>query len=152
MKKVEKKELSFPSANGIDQIHVLAYLPAEEIKGYVQIVHDTYEHIGIYAGILESFAYRGYLAFGHDHMGHGRSAASLDDLGKLKGDNAFRNILTDTNAAFVLMFNEYPPKEVKKYKRTVIEKKGLFQSTKEVELAKPPLHALIGIGFGSAVV
>ena len=152
MKNVEKKDLYFPSANGSQQIHVLVYLPAEDIKGYVQIVHDTYEHIGIYEDVLKSFAYRGYLAFGHDHMGHGKSVHSQEELGKLMGDNGFRNLMTDTNTAFVYVFNEYPPKEVQKYKRTVIEKKGLGSSRKEVELTKPPLHVLIGVGFGSAVV
>ena len=152
MKRVSSRELSFPSSNGVDQIHVLAYVPADEIKGYVQIVHDTYEHIGIYEDVMKSFAYRGYLAFGHDHMGHGGSVSKEEDLGKLKGNNNFQNLISDTNLAFLLVFNEYPPKEKKTYKTTVVERKGLKKTTKELELVKPPLHAIIGVGFGSAIV
>lgn len=143
----------FPSSNGNDEIYVKVCLPEAEPLGYVQIVHDSYEHIDIYQETMETFARNGYLTFGHDIMGHGRSVKDAADLGKMKGDDLFVNILEDVNRAFVYVFDKHHPEKAEDFSRKYSKSNGLF-SKKEVvvQTKKPPIHAMIGIGTGSAIV
>ena len=46
-----------------------------EILGAVQIVHGMMEHTGRYRETAEWLADRGIAVYGHDHLGHGRTAA-----------------------------------------------------------------------------
>lgn len=149
---IKKEDLYFQSANGIDQIHILAYIPKGEFCGYVQIVHDMYEHIGLYDEILAMFARRGYLAFGHDHQGHGKSVSNVEELGKFPKNDSVINFIADTNRAFLYIFTKYPMKDLGTYKTFVAKKEGLFTKRVEVEKPIPPLHGLIGIGMGSTIV
>ena len=44
-------------------------------KGLVFICHGFADYFGqCYDGIAEALVQRGYLVFGHDHIGHGRSS------------------------------------------------------------------------------
>lgn len=56
-------------------------LPDGEILGAVQIVHGMMEHTGRYRETAEWLADRGIAVYGHDHLGHGRTAAEKEDLG-----------------------------------------------------------------------
>ncbi len=49
-------------------------------KGIVQIVHGMAEHIGRYKRFAESLTNAGYLVYGEDHRGHGRTAKEGDPL------------------------------------------------------------------------
>lgn len=69
---VREETLSFPSASGDAQVHVRLWMPESiEPRGIVQIVHGMAEHIGRYAPFARRLAEAGYVAAGHDHLGHG---------------------------------------------------------------------------------
>jgi len=145
------KEYRIPSSNGIDELYLRAFIPYGKPNGFIQIVHDTYEHIGIYEEVMALFAENGYLTFGIDMIGHGKTAINSNSIGTFNGTNPFLNIIEDTNRAFLYIFNEYAPNKTEKFTRSY--KTGVF-ANKEVAMqtVKPPIHALIGIGFGSSVV
>lgn len=42
-------------------------------KGIVQIVHGIVEHSGRYDSLAKHLASNGYIVYGHDHLGHGKS-------------------------------------------------------------------------------
>ena len=137
---VIKKEFFYPSANGINDIFTLAYIPSGQNKGFIQIVHDLYEHIDCYDEVLQHFAEEGYIAFGNDHIGHGKSVNDVADLGKISDGSTITDFVEDTRKAFLILLNEYAPEVYNDYQ---IEEK----TNKKVVI-----HAMIGIGFGSAVL
>ncbi len=67
-----------------DQIHTLmgvVYQPKGEIRGFFHIVHGMSEHIGRYDRIMQDLAGEGYLCFGYDNLGHGKTARDKSELG-----------------------------------------------------------------------
>lgn len=152
MSSIQKDSFYFKSSNGKSDIFTIAYVPRGEKKGYIQFVHDTYEHIECYADVMQKMAQEGYIVFGHDHIGHGKSVSELSQLGKFDTKNAFLDIITDTSLAFINIFNKYAPEKQETYTARVLEKEGRSTVEKIVERVKPPIHAMIGIGFGAAIV
>ena len=67
------REYRFVSGDGEDELYGCAWIPDGPVKGYIQILHDLYDHIDRYTALLQFFAGYGYAAFGHDLIGHGRS-------------------------------------------------------------------------------
>ena len=65
---------SVPSTDKVHMLKGVVYVPEGEIKAIVQVVHGMEEHIGRYDPFLRFLAQRGFLAFGYDHLGHGRTA------------------------------------------------------------------------------
>ena len=59
-------------AEGPD-LHVRSWVPQEEVRGRVVIVHGIAEHGGRYAHVGEYLAVHGYAAYAADLRGHGRS-------------------------------------------------------------------------------
>lgn len=54
------------------KVRVLTW-PVAGATGSVQMIHGMSEHIGRYDNVARALNAAGYSAFGHDHMGHGRS-------------------------------------------------------------------------------
>jgi len=69
---LEHKEGSFKNTNGIN-IYYQCWLPKEEVKAVLLIVHGLAEHCGRYMNLVNYYVPRGYAVYGHDHQGHGRS-------------------------------------------------------------------------------
>ncbi len=55
------------SSNGKDQLFVKTWLPEEQPKAVVQIVHGMIEHIERYHEFAECLTTQGYAVVGHDH-------------------------------------------------------------------------------------
>ncbi len=77
------KRLDFyaPSSDGVHTLAGVVYLPGGESRGYVQIVHGMTEHIARYDRLMTELCEAGYTCFGYDHIGHGRTAGSPEELG-----------------------------------------------------------------------
>lgn len=78
---MNQREFYLPSSDGHSRLHCMEWLPDGEILGAVQIVHGMMEHTGRYRETAEWLADRGIAVYGHDHLGHGRTAAEKEDLG-----------------------------------------------------------------------
>ncbi len=78
---MREREFYLPSSDGHSRLHCMEWLPDGEILGAVQIVHGMMEHTGRYRETAEWLADRGIAVYGHDHLGHGRTAAEKEDLG-----------------------------------------------------------------------
>lgn len=76
-----KKTFTLPSNDGHNNIAVSVFEPEGDIKGIVQISHGMIEYMGRYEELAEVLNNKGYLCIGNDHLGHGNTAASDDDLG-----------------------------------------------------------------------
>ncbi len=78
---MREREFYLPSSDGNSRLHCMEWLPDGEILGAIQIVHGMMEHTGRYRETAEWLADRGIAVYGHDHLGHGRTAAEKEDLG-----------------------------------------------------------------------
>ncbi|MDY0024204.1 MAG: alpha/beta hydrolase, partial [Candidatus Izemoplasmatales bacterium] len=59
-------------------IHVYEYLPDQEIKGVIQIIHGASEHFARYGLFSEFLTKNGYAVYGCDIIGHGLSTDNLN--------------------------------------------------------------------------
>lgn len=78
---IEKKEFSVASSDGIHTLFGVVYLPRGEAHGLFHVVHGMTEHMARYDRFLADMAEAGFIAFGYDHVGHGRTAKDASDLG-----------------------------------------------------------------------
>lgn len=68
-------EDSIISSDGKSRIFYTAWCPDGEPRALLQLSHGMSEYADRYAPFARYMAERGYLVFGNDHLGHGRSAA-----------------------------------------------------------------------------
>ena len=78
---IEKKIFSVPSSDGIHNLSGVVYLPDGEAKGLFQVVHGMTEYVERYDRFLTDMAKNGYIAFGYDHLGHGKTVNNDSELG-----------------------------------------------------------------------
>ncbi len=89
---------TFPSTDGIHQVHAVEWLPPEgEPKAVVQLVHGISEYIARYDAFARFLTAHGYAVVGHDHLGHGRTAAGPEEYGFFAEKDGWRYILKDTH-------------------------------------------------------
>ncbi|MCD8146746.1 MAG: alpha/beta hydrolase [Clostridiales bacterium] len=70
---MNKKELSYRSADGKTPIHAVIWSPEGPPVGILQISHGITEHIGRYEELAAACTDQGLLVCGNDHIGHGLS-------------------------------------------------------------------------------
>ncbi|MHA2107307.1 MAG: alpha/beta hydrolase [Candidatus Hodarchaeales archaeon] len=69
---MEHKESKYITRDGID-IFYQVWKPEGTPKGIVQLVHGLAEHAGRYMHVINKLVPEGYIIYGDDHRGHGRS-------------------------------------------------------------------------------
>ena len=78
---IKFEEFYFDSRDKITKIHAVKWIPDREIKCVVQLVHGMAEHIERYDEFARYLASEGILVVGNDHLGHGKTANTEDELG-----------------------------------------------------------------------
>lgn len=97
----------FPSANGSTEL--AAYrTETNQPQALVQISHGMCEYFLRYEGFAEYLSTNGFLVFGHDHVGHGYSVKSPEDLGFIPGKNGADVLAEDVHQLACLLKKEYP--------------------------------------------
>lgn len=75
------KEIKLPSNNKKDQLHVYVWETEDKPKAIVQLSHGMTEYLKRYDDFACELVKNGFMVIGNDHLGHGYTAASDDDLG-----------------------------------------------------------------------
>ena len=123
------QEYRFLSSDSKDELYGCAWIPDGPVKGYIQLLHDLYDHIGRYTSLLQYFAQHGYAAFGHDLPGHGKST-SVYGLGQISTQHQYKHFIEDAQTMFCLIVRDAAPDERKRVSC---------------------VHALVGFGFGAMI-
>lgn len=89
-------------------LHGFRCIPDGEIRAVLQLSHGMVEHIDRYRPLAEYLAARGILVTGHDHLGHGGSIRSEEDLGFFAQPDGNRAVLEDLYAVTRLTKGLYP--------------------------------------------
>lgn len=95
---VEKRAFFVPSTDGIHNLSGVVYLPDGEIKGLFQVVHGMTEHIERYDRFLCDMARVGFISFGYDHVGHGKTANDDSELGYIAKKRGWEILARDVKA------------------------------------------------------
>jgi len=108
---MRKEELTFKSKNNIYTIRAVLYIPETEIKGILQISHGMTEFIDRYEDFAKYLTDNGYLVCGNDHMGHGGSINSDEDLGYFGKKDSYLEIVDDLHTLTTIVKDKYPNKK-----------------------------------------
>ena len=81
------------------RLHGYIWWPEEGVvpRGAVQLVHGMAEYIGRYDEFARYLNSKGFVVYGHDHIGHGKSVASKDDWGHLPAENGKEILVNDVH-------------------------------------------------------
>ncbi len=94
---VIKTEYNVKSSDGIHTLAGHVYVPDNpdrEIKGMLHVVHGMCEHIGRYDEFMREIAERGYICFGYDNLGHGRTVSD-EELGYIARRDGYERLAED---------------------------------------------------------
>lgn len=93
----EKRDFSVLSSDREHSLSGVVFLPEGKIKGYFQVVHGMTEYIGRYEKLMCDMANEGYLCFGYDHLGHGKTVKDESELGFIAPKDGWRLLVEDVN-------------------------------------------------------
>ncbi len=109
---IQVKELNIKSTDNIHTLVGKMYIPDSEIKGLVHIVHGMTEHIGRYDHFMSRLAENGYLTFGFDNLGHGKTAINDSELGFISSIDGWKHLVNDVAFVSKTIKNMYPDNEL----------------------------------------
>ena len=101
------EQFTVTSSNGTTQLAAYKLVPQNPIA-MVQISHGMCEYFLRYEGFAEYLANLGFLVFGHDHLGHGNSAPSPEDLGFSASSGGAGMLIEDVHLLSLEMKSQYP--------------------------------------------
>ena len=107
---VARNEFTYPSSNGITQIHADEWIPDGEVRAVLQISHGMVEYVGRYKDFAEFLAGRGFYVTGNDHLGHGASVNSDDEHGFFGLKDGIRCVIQDMDRLRRMTQEKYPDK------------------------------------------
>lgn len=105
-----RAEYSYSSTTGVGSIFARSWEPDDpsKVKAIFQIAHGMAEHGERYEQFARFLASRGYAVFVNDHIGHGKSAASPDDLGYFGEKDGWIGFVSDAKLLTDKAKEKYP--------------------------------------------
>ena len=105
---VTKEELYYDSRDGISKIHAIRWIPKEEPKAVLQIVHGMAEYVDRYHDFAVKMAEKGFLVVGEDHLGHGLSVQGDGAYGYFCENDPATVVVRDVHRLKKLTQQKYP--------------------------------------------
>lgn len=98
---------SYRSANRRDTVACYVWAPPQP-RAVVQIAHGMQEYTQRYAPFAEYLCAQGYAVGGNDHLGHGNTAASDDDLGYTAKGGGADAMIADVHTMTLRLREQFP--------------------------------------------
>lgn len=103
------KNIIFRSSHEDDSVSAVVYYPdAQPVRAVVFISHGMIEHIGRYHEFMLFLAHNGIAAFGHDHLGHGKTASSAEKLGFFSEKDGYQYLIRDLHQMNRIALDMFP--------------------------------------------
>ena len=102
-----KQEFCAPSSDGIHTLRGVVYLPEGEARGYFHVVHGMTEYIGRYDAFMTDMARAGWICFGYDNLGHGKTVNDNSELGYIAKKDGFDLLCRDVKVFSDAVMSEY---------------------------------------------
>ena len=77
----DRQEFTYPSSDGVHQVHAVLWLPEGEPRAVVQLVHGICEYALRYDPFARFLTSHGFAVCGSDHLGHGKTAKDPSEYG-----------------------------------------------------------------------
>lgn len=104
-----KNDITFLSSNKKTNIHAIICQPKNgQFTRIIQIIHGMCEYIERYLPFIEYLVTKGFIVVGHDHLGHGQSIKSPDDLGYFGEPNPSDLLIQDIHSLRKIIVKKYP--------------------------------------------
>ena len=96
---VRRETIWCESTDGTSRLHGYIWWPEEGVTPHaaVQLVHGMAEYIGRYDEFARYLNSKGFVVFGHDHIGHGESVTSKDQWGNLPVEGGKEKMVEDVH-------------------------------------------------------
>lgn len=105
---MRKEEFYYASHDKLTKIHAVRWEPEGEPRAVLQLIHGMVEYVDRYDHFARYMTERGFVVVGNDHLGHGKSVNSEDDLGFFAEENGNRVVLQDIHRLRKLTQVRYP--------------------------------------------
>jgi alpha-beta hydrolase superfamily lysophospholipase len=102
------QDIFYTSKDGKTTVHACLWLPAGEVKGIVQIIHGMAEYAERYNLFARYLTDSGYVVCAEDHLGHGKSVTSNDQLGYFVKGNGEDIVLADIRQLTQIAKEKFP--------------------------------------------
>ena len=103
-----RKEYSIPSKSGVADVFARMWMPADGAKAIFQIAHGMAEHGERYEDFAAYLCEKGFAVLVNDHVGHGKSVKSDDDLGYFGENGGWDSLVEDERSFTELIKAEFP--------------------------------------------
>ena len=112
--KIEKTPFTVESQLKPVTVHGFFYAPIVKAnaKAIIQIAHGMAEHKERYDEFATFLAENGYAVFVHDHLGHGESVDSIENLGFFGEEDGWKNLVNDCYTTTKYAREVFPGKPV----------------------------------------
>lgn len=108
MSEMQKKEMTFASADGKNTVHGYFWIPSGEARGIIQLSHGMCEYVTRYDAWARRFAEAGFVFCGNDHLGHGKTAPAPDELGFTAPRDGAKFLVEDLHTMSFHARREFP--------------------------------------------
>lgn len=103
------REFTFLSSDGVHHSHAMEWLPDHDAPGaVVQMVHGLSDHIARYDHFARFLADHGFAVVGHDHLGHGKTAAGPEEYGFFAQQDGWHHVSRDVHTLRVQAGDAFP--------------------------------------------
>ena len=102
-------EVRFPSSDGKNTIYAEIYAPKDgAVRGVVQLAHGMIDYTARYTHLAAFLTANGFVFAGNHHLGHGKSAATRDDLGHFSDVGGYDYVIKDVHTMNDHLHAAYP--------------------------------------------
>ena len=109
---MKKETIYLDSTDKKNRLHGFWWLPDGEPKAVLQLTHGMAEYIDRYDPFAAYLAENGIAAIGHDHLGHGESVSSEDQLGFFAEKDGDKILIDDIHLFTLEAKKRFPGKKV----------------------------------------
>ncbi len=95
---MNKHEFRVPSTDGHHTLAGWVYEPDGAPVGILHVLHGMTEYIGRYDRFMQAVCEAGWLVAGYDHVGHGHTVNTPDELGYIAERDGWRILVGDVGA------------------------------------------------------
>lgn len=105
---MEKNNLFFSSRSGINVYFNKWFDEKIRPKAVVQIAHGMAEHIDRYSDFAKTLTTEGFIVYGNDHRGHGKTAGYPENIGYFADENGWNLVVEDMHELTNIIRKENP--------------------------------------------
>ncbi|MBU5293964.1 lysophospholipase [Anaerosalibacter bizertensis] len=105
---MKSEKFTFKSLDNIE-VFYKKWIPDDEkdIRACVQISHGMAEHIERYNAFAKYLVNNGFVVYGNDHRGHGKTAGNIENLGYFANENGWEKVVNDMYSLTEIIKDEH---------------------------------------------